>query len=68
MSLHQFGVGQTVRLKRGARLPPKTPEFYKITRLLPPTENMPQYRIRSDAENHDRVVTQDSIEAVGGLL
>ena len=67
MSLHQFWIGQTVRLKRGGRLSLKTPEFFKVTRLLPPTDNLPQYRIRSEAENYERVVTQDHLEMVDAL-
>jgi len=68
MSLHQFRVGQTVRLKRSAAMSQRVPEIFEVTMMLPPMENLPQYRIRSDAENHERVVTQDSIEAVEGAI
>ena len=66
MPLHQFRVGQMVRLKRRASMSPRVPEIFEVTMMLPPMENLPQYRIRSSDENHERVVTQDSIEAIGG--
>ena len=56
---HLFAVGQTVRLRSGFG---KTAEIYRITGTMPPRENSPQYRIRNDAERHERVTTQDSLE------
>jgi hypothetical protein len=58
---HLFAVGQTVRLRSGFG---KTAEIYRITGTMPPRENSPQYRIRNDAERHERVTTQDSLEPV----
>ena len=34
---------------------------------LPPRGNSPQYRIRSDEERRERVMTQDDLETVGIL-
>ncbi|RUW68762.1 hypothetical protein, partial [Mesorhizobium sp. M1E.F.Ca.ET.063.01.1.1] len=68
-----FDIGQAVRLKGGLGLGPNTGEIYRITRTLPPRGNSPQYRIRSDAEPHERVVTEDRLEPVdeasdGGIM
>ncbi|WP_245475468.1 MULTISPECIES: hypothetical protein [unclassified Mesorhizobium] len=59
-----FDIGQAVRLKGGLGVGPKTGEIYHVTRTLPPRGNSPQYRIRSDAEPHERVVTEDRLEPV----
>lgn len=62
---HIFTVGQTVRLKDGFLVvPSKLPSTYRITATLPPRGNVLQYRIRSDDERHERVATEDSLEAV----
>ena len=45
----------------------ETAEFYRVTGTLPPSDNSPQYRIRSDDERHDRVATQDTLEAAGSF-
>lgn len=61
---HLFKVGQAVRLKAGfGRTNPAT-GVYHVTGTLPPRGNSPQYRVRNDAERHERVTTQDSLEAV----
>jgi hypothetical protein len=62
MSSHRFAVGQEVRLKTRFGLSPKVAETYRITGTLPPRDNSPQYRIRSDEERHERVTTEDSLE------
>lgn len=59
---HAFAVGQSVRLKGGfGRVPT---EIYQITATLPPRGNTLQYRIRNDEERHERVTTEDDLEAV----
>ncbi|PBC00897.1 hypothetical protein [Mesorhizobium sp. WSM3860] len=60
----RFDLGQAVRLKGGLGTGPTSAEVYRVTRTLPPRENSPQYRIRSDAEPHERVVTEDRLEPV----
>jgi hypothetical protein len=59
-----FDVGQTVRLKGGLGTGPKTGDIYRVTATLPPRGASPQYRIRSEGEPYDRVVTEDSLERV----
>ncbi len=56
---HLFTMGQVVRLR-----PPHSADIYRITGLLPPRGDAPQYRIRNDGERHERVTTQDSLELV----
>ena len=62
-----FDVGQAVRLKGNPGVGPKTGEIY-VTPTLPPRGNLPQYRIRSDAEPHERVVTEERLEPVDDVL
>ena len=60
-----FDIGQAVRLKGGLGAGSRTDEIYHITRTLPSKGNSPQYRIRSDGEPHERVVTEDRLERIG---
>lgn len=60
--VHLFTVGQAVRLRGSFGTFPKTSEAYRITGMLPPREDSPQYRIRNDDERHERVTTQDNLE------
>jgi len=62
MTAHRFIVGQSVRLRTKFGLSPATAEVYRITGRLPERNNSPQYRIRSDAERHERVATEDDLE------
>jgi len=59
---HLFAVGQSVRLKKHPGEDTRTAEIYRITGTLPAQGNSLQYRIRSDQERHDRVVTEDNLE------
>ncbi|WP_192254367.1 hypothetical protein [Mesorhizobium silamurunense] len=63
-----FDVGQAVRLKGSFGGASKVGEIYRITGTLPPKGNSPQYRIRSEGEPHERVVTEDNLELVDTLL
>lgn len=62
---HLFSVGQMVRMKSRFGVSPTIAEFYRVTGTMPPRDNSPQYRIRSDDERHERVATQDALEAAG---
>ena len=61
---HLFAVGQAVRLRGGFKGPFGVAGIYHITGTLPPVGNSPQYRIRSDDERHERVMTQEGLEPV----
>lgn len=60
---HLFHVGQAVRMNSRFGTSPATPDLYHVTATLPPRNNSPQYRIRSNEERHERVVTEDTLEA-----
>ena len=62
---HHFAIGQIVRLKGRVGMAQKTPELFRIKNTLPVKDGSPQYRIRSDNESHDRVTTEDNLEAAG---
>lgn len=58
-----YAVGQEVRLKAGSNRWVQTAGLYHVTRILPLSGSLPQYRIRSADEAHERVATQDQLEA-----
>ncbi len=60
---HLFRIGQIVRMTSRFGVSPYAADLYRITATLPPRDNSLQYRIRSDEERHERVVTQDTLEA-----
>jgi hypothetical protein len=60
-----FDIGQAVRMRGGFGAGRKTDEIYHVTGTLPTNGTSPQYRIRSDGEPHERVVTEDSLERIG---
>jgi hypothetical protein len=61
---HRYSLGQSVRLKRSFNTIQQSHEIYQITARLPPRGDSLQYRIRSEAENHERMATEDSLEPV----
>ncbi|HWF96833.1 MAG TPA: hypothetical protein VG291_17905 [Xanthobacteraceae bacterium] len=59
--IHKFQVGQSVALiPRSIRQ--AAPGTYEITRLMPDNAAEPHYRIKSDAERHERVVPESELE------
>lgn len=61
---HLFALGQIVKLRGGFAGQALTAEVYHVTGLLPPRGDSLQYRIRNSEERHERVTTQDTLEAV----
>jgi hypothetical protein len=65
MATHKFVVGQTVRFS-----PDRDQEhaiksgLFKIVRLLPETGSVLQYRVKSEADGHERVVREDQLGRV----
>ena len=55
MSDHTFLLGQTVAAN-GFGIPPGP---YKITRLLPTSHGIPQYRAKSVVDQHERKATEE---------
>jgi len=58
---HLFTVGQAVRLKSGFV---RSGNIYLITAKLPPSGDLPQYRLRNDNEKFERMATQADLEPV----
>lgn len=61
---HLFAIGQAVRIKGGFGRLVNSGGVYHVTGTLPPAGDSPQYRIRSDNESHERVTTEETLEAV----
>ena len=65
MDDHKFKLGQTVSYTSGPFGRGGTAGFYKVTQLLPPEGDDNQYRIKSAAEPHERVVKESQLDRVG---
>ena len=60
MSDHLFALGQTVAAS-GMGVPPGP---YRITRLLPVSHGVPQYRGKSVVDEHERALSEAAIKPV----
>lgn len=61
---HRFAIGQVVRIRSRIGMAVKDAETFQVKATLPAKDGSPQYRIRSDRENHERVTTEDNLEEV----
>jgi len=61
---HKFKVGQTVGFTSGPFGRGGTNSIYKVTQLLPPEGDDNQYRIKSAAEPHERVVKESQLDRI----
>jgi hypothetical protein len=60
---HRFAVGEKVRMSGGfLGLNARVGDVYKVTARLPSNGSELQYRIRSDAEIYERVMTESGLE------
>lgn len=64
-AIHRFKVGQTVDLIRTSFRPSAT-GGYEIISLRPVNGEVPQYRVKSRSEMHERVVSESEIVRPGG--
>jgi hypothetical protein len=62
LSDHKFKIGELVNYT--SRGPRGTSGVHKITQLLPPERDEPQYRIKSENEPHERVVKESTLTGV----
>lgn len=60
MTPHKFKAGQTVRVVPGPNVGDARGNF-KIVRALPTERGIIQYRIKSDTDGHERVVTEGQV-------
>jgi hypothetical protein len=61
MALHKFKPGQTVSILGGRRQGAPPSGRFEVVRLLPETAGTNQYRVRSKADGHERVVTESEL-------
>lgn len=61
--VHKFRCGQRVRLSGSHRYQNTAAGFYQVIRQLPYGEGDNQYRIKSEREQHERVVKESELEA-----
>lgn len=64
MHEHKFKVGQSVSFTSGPFGRGGPNSVYKIVQLLPPEGDDNQYRIKSAAEPHERVVRESQLSRI----
>jgi hypothetical protein len=62
MAQHRYGIGDMVALKSGAFRSRESTGLCRIVSVLPEAYGLAQYRVRFDAENWERRITQDDID------
>ena len=65
MGVHKFKIGQSVNYTSAPPGAARGSGIYKITQLLPPEGDDFQYRIKSAAEPHERVVKESQLDRAG---
>jgi hypothetical protein len=68
MREHRFSIGQSVRLPNRLGMLKTNELVFTVTAKMPAKDRSPQYRIRSEEERHERVVTEDMLQAVAQQL
>ena len=61
MTTHKFMVGEAVSFSPDKGREYTRGERFEIVRLLPETGDAPQYRIKSQTNDHERVVREDQL-------
>jgi hypothetical protein len=62
MSAHKFTIGQTVRFSPHRQQESASRGRFKVVRLMPETESVLQYRVKSQVDGHERVVREDQLD------
>ncbi len=62
---HKFDVGQSVRIASG-RNAVSAPGNFIVVRVLPTEHGIHQYRIKSETDGHERVVTEEQVGGARG--
>lgn len=68
MREHRFFIGQSVRMPSRWGALNANGLIFTVTGKMPAKDRSPQYRIRCEEERHERVVTEDMIEALAQQL
>ena len=58
---HKFTVGQSVRFSPDRLQESASRGRFKVVRLLPESASVPQYRVKSQVDGHERVVREDQL-------
>ena len=66
MSEHKFVVGQRVQFLPDWFIDPTTEGQYTVVRLFPKEGHLPQYRIKSEQDGHERMVLEDRLDGLLG--
>jgi hypothetical protein len=61
MTTHKFAVGQTVRFSPDRYQMQPAQGSFKIVQHLPEAARVLQYRVKSQADGHERVVREDQL-------
>ena len=68
MREHRFSIGQSVRMPNRFGTVKTDDLLFTVTGKMPAKDRSPQYRIRSEEERHERVVTEDMLQAIAPEL
>lgn len=60
IAAHKYAVGEHVTLS-GRQLVRAAPGVYEVRALLPPDSGRFQYRLKSELERYERVVSEDEV-------
>jgi hypothetical protein len=61
MANHKFAVGQSIRFTPDRHQLAPAQSRFKIVQLLPEAASVFQYRVKSQADGHERVVREDQL-------
>lgn len=61
MTTHKFAVGQTVHFSPDRNQMQPAQGRFKIVQRLPEAASVLQYRVKSQADGHERVVREDQL-------
>jgi hypothetical protein len=61
MIVRKFAVGQIVRFSPDRRQVSSARGQFKVVRLLPEEASIFQYRVKSQADGHERIVREDQL-------
>ena len=67
MSEHKFVVGQSGQFSPDWLIDKTTERQYTVIRLFPKDGNVPQYRIKSERDGHERMVLEDRLDGLAKL-
>lgn len=62
MDEHKFTVGQNVEFSPDGLIEKTNKGQYTILQLCPKADNIPQYRIKSIRDGHERMVLEDRLD------